>query len=92
MKAIDNFIGIATTLYVIAWFFLPSNIQMIALCVLFIAVGLFAIIFPQGILGWAKTARPEIDPEDESLWWVPRGIGIGFIVMSLLIAMQRRSG
>ena len=92
MKAIDKFIGIATTLYVIAWFFLPSNIQMIALCVLFIAVGLFSIIFPQGILGWAKTAHPEIDPEDESPWWVPRGIGIGFIVMSLLIAMQRRSG
>jgi uncharacterized membrane protein len=56
MKAIDKFIGIATTVYCIAWFFLPSRIQGLGMAGLFIAVGLYAMLFPQGILAWAKTA------------------------------------
>ena len=40
-------------------------------------VGAWALLYPQGILGWAKTAHPSIDVDDPSLWWVPRLIGGG---------------
>jgi hypothetical protein len=35
-------------------------------------VGSWALLYPQGVLGWAKTAHPSIDVDDyRSLWWVP---------------------
>jgi hypothetical protein len=31
-------------------------------------VGFWALLYPQGILGWAKTAHPSIDVDDPALW------------------------
>ena len=50
----------------------------------FAIVGTWALLYPQGVLGWAKTAHPSIDVDDRSLWWVPRLIG-GFFVAGALI-------
>ena len=88
MKAIDTFIGLAITAFFIVAIFLPSKITLEAICGLFVAVGLYSVLFPQGLLGWAKAAHPEIDPTDERLWWVPRCIGICFIVFSVLIVVM----
>jgi hypothetical protein len=41
----------------------------------FAVVGIWAILFPQGVLGWAKSAHPSIDVNDRSMWWLPRLIG-----------------
>jgi hypothetical protein len=50
-------------------------------------VGAWALLYPQGILGWAKTAHRSIDVDDPSLWWVPRLIGGFFVAFALLIAL-----
>jgi hypothetical protein len=49
-------------------------------------VGAWALLYPQGVLGWAKTAHPSIDVDDPSLWWVPRLIGCCFVVLALVMA------
>ena len=48
-------------------------------------MGAWALIYPQGILGWAKKPHPSID--DPSRWWVPRLIGGFFLGLTLLIAV-----
>jgi len=50
-------------------------------------VGAWALLYPQGVLGWVKTAHPSIDVEDPSLWWVPRLIGGFFMALAVLIAV-----
>jgi hypothetical protein len=50
-------------------------------------VGAWALLYPQGVLGWAKTAHPSIDVDDPSLWWVPRLIGGFFVAFALVIAL-----
>ena len=50
-------------------------------------VGAWALLYPQGVLGWAKTAHPSIDVDDPSLWWVPRLIGGFFVAFALSIAL-----
>jgi hypothetical protein len=40
-------------------------------------------MFPAGLIGWAKSAYTDLDPDDQSMWWIPRLIGSGFIAMSL---------
>jgi hypothetical protein len=54
-------------------------------------VGAWALLYPQGVLGWAKTAHPAIDVDDPSLWWVPRLIGGFFVALALVIALFRFS-
>ena len=50
-------------------------------------VGAWALLYPQGVLGWVKTAHPSLDVDDPSLWWVPRLIGGFFVAFALLIAL-----
>ena len=57
------------------------------LLISFAVVGAWSILYPQGALGWAKTAHPKLDVEDESLWWIPRLIGACFLGMVLVIAV-----
>lgn len=49
-------------------------------------VGVWTLLYPQGVLGWAKTAHPIIDVDDRSGWWVPRLIGAFFVILAVLIA------
>ena len=82
MRAIERFIGVATTAWLLSFWFLPPRISVMILLGLFVSVGLWSLLYPQGILGWVKARHPEIDPTDESLWWVPRLIGACFIGIS----------
>jgi len=51
----------------------------------FAAVGWWAMLYPQGILGWAKTAHRNLDLDDRSIHWVPRLIGCCFVLGVFLI-------
>ena len=44
-----------------------------------------AMLHPQVILGWAKSAHLGVDVDDRSIWWVPRLIGGCFMVGVLLL-------
>jgi len=46
----------------------------------FAAVGWWAMLYPQGILVWAKTAHRNLDLDDRSIYWVPRLIGVCFVL------------
>src|SRR5271155_1225811 len=99
MRAIDFFLRILTVVAAIGSLFLPNIIALRLFCASFFAVGLWSILFPPGILGWARVwsilfpprilgwaraGHRELDPSDRSLWWVPRFIGALFIAFSLL--------
>jgi hypothetical protein len=43
-------------------------------------------MFPAGVIGWAKSAYKDLDPNDESMWWISRLVGSGLIAMSLFWA------
>ncbi len=87
MRSIDIFLGVLTLITAISSLFLPDTISWKLFCVTFFAVGLYGILFPSGIIGWAKTVHRELDPLDKSLWWIPRLIGVAFIAFSFLIAV-----
>lgn len=87
MRAIDIFLRVLTTATVIGMFFLPGTLVGELFCVSMFAVGLWAVMFPSGIIGWAKTAHPRLDPSNESLWWVSRLVGAGLIAVALSAAI-----
>jgi hypothetical protein len=92
MRAIDYFLRVLTAITAIGLIILPDTISWKLLCFSFFSVGLWAVLFPPGVLGWAKRGRRELDPTDPSLWWVPRLIGTAFIVFAfvMIIAFFRR--
>ena len=53
----------------------------------FAVAGTWSMLYPQGILGWAKMAHPSIDVDDRSIWWVPRLIGACFVATVLVITV-----
>jgi hypothetical protein len=53
----------------------------------FAVVGAWSILYPQGVLGWAKTAHRDLDVDDRSIWWVPRFIGCCFVIIVLVIVL-----
>lgn len=70
-----------------ASFVAPSQWMFPLGAVCFAAVGIWGILYPEGVLGWAKTAHPNIDVNDSSTWWVPRLIGAFFLVFALMLAL-----
>lgn len=67
-------------------FLLPRMIDALLLCLLIFLAGIWGIMFPPGIIMWARAAHPELDPWDESMWWIPRLLGSGLIAISVVIA------
>ena len=58
---------------------------MLPLGVIFFGIaGPWALLYPQGVLGWAKKPHPRID--DPSLWRVVRLMGGLFVVVAVLVA------
>jgi hypothetical protein len=81
------------TLVVVTFFayFVASSRWMFPLALLcFAVVGLWAMLFPEGVLGWAKTAHPAIDANDSSMWWLPRLIGAFFLLLVVVLAIAFR--
>lgn len=73
-----------------AYFVAPSRWMFPLVLVCFAVVGLWAMLFPEGVLGWAKTAHRTIDVNDSSMWWVPRLIGAFFLVFVVVLAFTFR--
>jgi len=84
MKFIERFLQYATAVWVVAYFLLPLNIWSVGMFGLIFAVGLWTVLYPQGMLGVAKAAHPAVDPKDERLWWGARIIGLVFILVSIV--------
>ena len=71
-------------------FFAPAEWMFRIVLVCCAAVGVWAELYPEGVLGWAKTAHPSIDENDSSLWWVPRLIGAIFLFLVIVLALAYR--
>ena len=76
-----------------AYFVAPSRwmFPLMLMCC-FAAVGVWALVYPEGVLGWVKTRRPALDVNDSSIWWVPRLIGASFLFLVVVIALAYRAG
>jgi hypothetical protein len=66
-----------------AYFVAPSRWMFPLLFVNLIVIGIWLLLYPEGVLGWVKGAHPGIDAEDSSIWWVPRLIGCFFFVLAI---------
>jgi hypothetical protein len=88
MKFIERFLQYATAPWLVAYFFLPVNIWSIGMFGLIFSVGLWTVLYPQGMLRVAKATHPAVDTEDERLWWGARVIGLVFIFVSILAVAQ----
>ncbi len=85
MKAIDISIRVATVVVIVLGCFLANKKAMLLWSFLLFAVGLWSVLYPPGVLGWAKWAHPELNPFDERAWPICRFIGICFIVFAVMM-------
>lgn len=67
-----------------AYFVAPRRWMLPLVLVCSGAVGLWALLYPEGVLGWAKTAHLHLDVNDTSIWWIPRLIGAFFLFFVML--------
>jgi len=81
-KIIDYFIRFLILILFLSFFFAPDPVIWTLTVINLFAVGLWAVLFPQGILLWAKTAHPELDETNPRLWSIPRFIGGAFMLMA----------
>jgi hypothetical protein len=89
MKVSDWVVRVLVTLTFVALLVAPDKYGGPMGFVSLIVVGAWSILYPQGVIGWAKTAHPSLDVDDSSLWWVPRLIGCFFLVFAILIGVAR---
>jgi hypothetical protein len=87
MKAVDWLVRAVVVVTFVALLLAPESWGFRLAVASLGIVGAWALLYPQGVLGWAKTAHPSINVDDPSLWWVPRLIGGFFVAFTLLIAL-----
>ena len=75
-----------------AYFVAPRRWMLPLMLFGFGVVGVWALLYPEGVLGWAKTAHPILDVNDRSIWWVPRLIGAFFLFFVVVLALAFRGG
>lgn len=90
VTVVDWAIRTLMTVTFLAFFFAPSHWTFPLVLVCFAVVGAWGVIYPEGVLGWAKTAHPSIDVDDSSMWWVPRLIGVLFLCFVLVLVFAFR--
>jgi len=90
LRAIDILMRILVVVTAIEFLLPPEHFSWILPCISLSAVGLWGLIFPSGIMGWAKRSHRKLDPTNESLWWIPRLIGVILISISIVIAIMIR--
>lgn len=73
-----------------AYFAAPSRWTFPLTLVCSGALGVWALLYPEGVLGWVKTAHPDLDVNDSSIWWVPRLIGAFFLFFVAVLALAFR--
>jgi hypothetical protein len=74
-----------------SYFVAPSRYIFALVLACFGAVGLWALFYPEGVLGWVRIAHPNLDINDSSIWWVPRLIGALFLAFVVALATATRS-
>ena len=89
IKTIDIFLRVLVVGVFFGFFVLPGQVQFVLVLCSFLVTGVCALLFPAVIIRWAKTAHPQLDENDESIWWVSRLIGASFVLFSgaLLISV-----
>lgn len=77
-----------------AYFVSPNRWMFPLSLVCFGAVGLWALSYPEGVLGWVKTAHPDLDVNDSSIWSIPRLIEAFFLffIFVLVLVLVSRGG
>jgi hypothetical protein len=93
IRTIDIFLRVLIVGVFLGFFVLPDRVQLVLVLSSFLLTGVCALLFPVVIIRWAKTAHPQLDENDESIWWVSRPIGVSFLLLSgaLLISALARS-
>ena len=86
-KIIDYFIRFLVLASFLSFFFAPAPITWTLTLLNFFAVGLWAVLYPPGVMLWAKATHPELDETDPSLWWIPRLIGGAFMLMAVTFGL-----
>jgi hypothetical protein len=87
MKAVDYFLRGVTLVAFIALIVSPEKWGFSLLLFSFAAMGTWGLLYPQGIIGWARTAHHRLDPDDPSLWWISRFIGGAFLVAVIFVTI-----
>ena len=90
IKVTDWALRTLVTATFFAYFVAPRQLMLPLVALCFAAVGIWFLVYPEGVLGWAKTPYPIIDVNDSSLWWAPRLIGAFFIFLPLILALGFR--
>jgi hypothetical protein len=90
VRVTDWFIRALVVLTFFAYFVAPSRWLFPLVLVCSGAVRLWALLYPEAVLGWAKTAHPSLDVNDTSTWWVPRLIGAFFLFFVVVLALAFR--
>ena len=75
-----------------AFFVAPSQYVFPMFLTCFAIIGIWALLYPEGVLGWAKTAHPALDVNDSSIWWIARLIGAFFLFFVVLLALVFHGG
>jgi hypothetical protein len=84
MKVMDWFVRVVTVAAFFVLLFGSAKWAFPTIAFSFAAFGAWALLFPQGVLGWVKTSDPAWNVNDRSIWWVPRLIGGCFVAFALL--------
>jgi hypothetical protein len=87
MKAADLLVRALTAATFFALLIAPEKYGAAMGFISLIVVGVWVILYPQGVLGWLKATHPAVDADDSSVWWVPRLIGCGFLIMAVLVGV-----
>ena len=66
MLAIDYFLRALVVIAAVGLLVLPGSVSWKLMCLTFFSVGLWCVLFPAGIMGWAKVAHPAVDSSDTS--------------------------
>jgi threonine/homoserine/homoserine lactone efflux protein len=90
IRVTDWAVRIIVALTFFAFFISPDKWAYPLVLICFIAVGLWGLLYPEGLLGWAKVAHRRIDVDDRSIWWMVRLIGAFFVFFGLVLALAYR--
>lgn len=59
-------------------------VELAILCI-FALIGLWAVVYPAGVIGWAKRAHPILREDDPEVAFYAKFIGVAFVVIIILI-------
>ncbi len=90
LRLTDWVVRVLVVVTFFSYFVAPSRwvFPLVLVCVG--TVGVWVLLYPEGVVGWAKTAHPNLDENDRSIWWIPRLIGAFFLFFVVVLALAFR--